>query len=181
MTDLLQYLNAESNKIMGAMEKKCNGKKRVNHKKYIQKRLKPANKPKVPTSIAQQSTELVVNTIPTITRKGYCEPKDVGRKLPVWDSVDAKPYPCDPEVDEVLSMFDNPPSVASDTTAPYSPYSNSTLSESGEETTDLGPYEFGPGFSPAYGSNHSPMDGGYYSDMNEFSQFSPVPVHMYWH
>ena len=164
------------------MEKPNKGKKKVNHRKYIQKRMKSVQKPKPLYTPASAKISLTSKgrKMPSITMKASMVFQS-GEELPPWISfssvekgvVPSPPYQacCDPQVDQVLSAFessdipvDSPRSCGSD---PFSPYS-STVSESGED------YTFDANFgSPSY--QIYVEDCGYCSDISQFS-----PSQKYW-
>ena len=180
--DLVSFINNQSDSIRVAMEKTSKGKKKVNHRKYIQKRMKSSQKPKPVYTPA--STKISLNSkggrVPSITMRSKSA-LESGRELPPWITfssleseavVPKSQYQacCDPEVDEVLSAFESvdvpvgsPSSCLSD---PFSPYS-STISESGEE------YTFDTNFDSPYQGYVE--DCGYCSDISQFS-----PPQKYW-
>lgn len=191
--DLLTFINFQSKSVRVAMEKTGSSKRKVNPRKYIQKRLQPATKPRSKPSPPQTTTATLthrssISDVPSFTRRIQSYTRPVYNSLPSWDCLGPATVPtsvdqyhaCDPDVDEALQAFGSPKAASegshiSYNSDPFSPPS-STISESGEDIVD--PSMFDRSGSPAYPSAKTTLpDSGYCSDVSQ-SQFSPH--HPYW-
>lgn len=192
--DLLTFIDLQSNSVRAAMEKTGSTKRKVNPRKYIQKRLQSTKKAKpvkafsasIATTPAKSAHRYSASDVPSIARRMHPFSRQNYSSMPSWDLLgptSAPPteqyYACDPDVDEALQAFGSPKAASEGSPASYrsDPFSppSSTISEPGEDLMDPSYDNSG---SPAYPAAASlPTDAGYYSDV---SQFSPLSHYWQW-
>ena len=188
--DLLTFIHLQSSSVRAAMEKSGSTKRKVNPRKYIQKRLQSTKKAKPmkassTTTPAKLAYRYSTSDLPSIARRVQPFSRQNYNSMPSWDFLgqtilppSVEPYyACDPDVDEALQAFGSPKAASEGSPASYrsDPFSppSSPISESGEDILD--PCYDNSG-SPAYPAATVPTDTEYYSDVSQFS-----PLGHYWH
>lgn len=190
--DLLTFIDLQSNSVRAAMERTGSSKRKVNTRKYIQKRLQPSVKAKpvkasttTMTTPAKLAHRYSTSDVPSITRRVQPFSRQNYSSMPSWDFLGhttvppprEQYYACDPDVDEALQAFGSPKAASEGSPASYrcDPFSppSSTISEPGEDLID--PSFYDNSGSPAYPTPTLPTDAGYCSDISQFS-----PLNHYW-